>query len=151
LNWVDARRSTTLEVLAPLLDIDGVRFVSFQFGEARGQLAASKRPVVDAMDGVADFADTAARLVGIDLLISVDTSMVHLAGGLGVPVWMLSRFDGCWRWLESRNDTPWYPSMRIFRQPSPGDWPSVVAEVGNGLRDIRRISEIRGGTYTSTD
>jgi len=103
------------------------------------------------MDGVADFADTAARLVGIDLLISVDTSMVHLAGGLGVPVWMLSRFDGCWRWLESRNDTPWYPSMRIFRQPSPGDWPSVVAEVGNGLRDIRRISEIRGGTYTSTD
>jgi tetratricopeptide (TPR) repeat protein len=144
LNLVDRRRSTTLEVLAPLLDIDGVRFVSFQFGEARRQLAASKRPVVDGMEDVADFADTAARLVAIDLLISVDTSMVHLAGGLGVPVWMLSRFDGCWRWLERRNDTPWYPSMRIFRQQSPGDWPSVVAEVAYALRNMLRIPKLRG-------
>jgi tetratricopeptide (TPR) repeat protein len=134
LNLVDRRRSTTLEVLTPLLDIDEVRFVSFQFGEARQQLADCTRPIADAMEGVADFADTAARLSGVDLLISVDTAMVHLAGGLGVPVWMLSRFDGCWRWLEQRNDTPWYPSMRIFRQPSPGNWSSLVAEVAAALR-----------------
>ena len=142
LNLVDRRRSTTLEVLAPLLDIDGVRFLSFQFGEARRQLAASNWPIVDAMEGVADFADTAARLAGVDLLISVDTSMVHLAGGLGMPVWLLSRFDGCWRWLERRNDSPWYPSMRIFRQPSPGDWSSVVAEVATALREIIHGSDL---------
>jgi hypothetical protein len=142
LNLVDRRRSTTLEVLAPLLDIDGVRFLSFQFGEARRQLAASNWPIVEAMEGVADFADTAARLAGVDLLISVDTSMVHLAGGLGMPVWLLSRFDGCWRWLERRNDSPWYPSMRIFRQPSPGDWSSVVAEVATALREIIHGSDL---------
>jgi tetratricopeptide (TPR) repeat protein len=140
LNLVDRRRSTTLEVLAPLLDIDGVRFVSFQFGEARQQLAACTRPIADAMQGVADFADTAARLSAVDLLISVDTAMVHLAGGLGMPVWMLSRFDGCWRWLERRNDTPWYPSMRIFRQPSPGDWSSAVAEAAAALSTVVRGS-----------
>jgi hypothetical protein len=140
LNLVDRRRSTTLEVLAPLLDIAGVRFVSFQFGEARRQLAACTRPIADAMEGVADFADTAARLSGVDLLISVDTAMIHLAGGLGMPVWMLSRFDGCWRWLERRNDTPWYPSMRIFRQPSPSDWSSVVAEAAAALSTVVRGS-----------
>jgi hypothetical protein len=136
LNRIDRRRSTTLEVFAPLLDIAEVRFVSFQFGEARQQLAAAKRPIVDAMEGVTDFADTATRLLNVDLLISVDTSMVHLAGGLGVPVWMLSRFDGCWRWLERRDDTPWYPSMRIFRHPTLGDWPSVVATAAIALRKL---------------
>ncbi len=133
-NLIDRRRSTTLDLFAPLQDIDGIRFVSFQLGAARRQCAGAKLPITDIMVGVTDFADTAARLAGVDLLISVDTSMVHLAGGLGMPVWMLSRFDGCWRWLERRADTPWYPSMRIFRQPSPGDWLSVIAEVGNALR-----------------
>jgi hypothetical protein len=88
------------------------------------------------MAGVTDFADTAARLGSVDLLISVDTSMAHLAGGLGMKVWMLSRFDGCWRWLEGRDDSPWYPTMRIFRQPSPGDWSSAVAEVAAALRMV---------------
>lgn len=141
LNLIDRRRSTTLEVLAPLLDIDEVRFVSFQFGEARRQLAALQLPIADALDGVKDFTDTAVRLMGIDLLISVDTSMAHLAGALGIPVWMLSRFDGCWRWLEQRDDTPWYSSMRIFRQPSAGNWSSVVAEVGTALRKLLGRSE----------
>jgi tetratricopeptide (TPR) repeat protein len=138
LNRVDRRRSTSLDVLSPLLGIDGVRFVSFQFGTARDQLAAGKWPIAEAMNGVTDFADTAVRLASVDLLISVDTAMVHLAGGLGMPVWMLSRFDCCWRWLECRADTPWYPSMRIFRQPSPGDWSSVVTEVGAALREVIR-------------
>ncbi len=151
LNLVDRRRSTTLEVLNPLLDVDGVRFVSFQLGEARRQLAACARPIADAMQGVRDFADTAARLSGVDLLISVDTAMVHLAGGLGMPVWMLSRFDGCWRWLEGHKDTPWYPTMRIFRQPSPGDWSSVVSEAADSLRDVVRVSPLNlqaNGNFT---
>ena len=64
--------------------------------------------------------------------------MAHLAGGMGLPVWMLSRHDGCWRWLEGRDDTPWYPSMRIFRQPSPGDWPGVVERVRAAL--VERVA-----------
>ncbi len=132
-NLVDRRRSTTLAAFAPLWDIAGVRFVSFQLGEARGEIARCGRPMLDAMDGVGDFADTAARLSGVDLLIGVDTAMVHLAGGLGMPVWMLSRFDGCWRWLEGRDTTPWYPTMRIFRQPSAGDWSGMMTEVAAAL------------------
>ncbi len=132
-NLVDRRRSASLALLSPLLDVEGVRFRSFQLGEARQEVANGNGVVVDAMEGVADFADTAARLQPVDLLISVDTSMAHLAGGMGVPVWMLSRHDGCWRWLEDRNDTPWYPSMRIFRQRSPGHWAGVVDEVRAAL------------------
>ena len=140
-NLVDRRRSTTLETFAPLFDVAGVTFVSLQLGPARQQIAGWGRPLIDGMEGVTDFFDTAARLAGIDLLISVDTSMVHLAGALGMPIWMLSRFDGCWRWLEGRADTPWYPTMRIFRQPSLGDWPGVVAQAAGALRTM--VSEQR--------
>ena len=110
--------------------------VSFQLGDAREEIKACDRPIFDVMQGVEDFADTAARLQAVDLLISVDTTMVHLAGGLGRPVWMLSRFDGCWRWLEGRDTTPWYPSMRIFRQPAPGDWGGMMADVRASLRQV---------------
>ncbi len=130
-NLIDRRRSTTPATLAPLLDLAGVRFVSFQLGAVPGEL--ERHGLADAVADVADFADTAARLAGIDLLITVDTAMAHLAGGLGLPVWMLSRHDGCWRWLERRADTPWYPTMRIFRQSAPGDWDAVVAEVRTAL------------------
>ena len=135
-NLIDRRRSTTPATLAPLLDLAGVRFVSFQVGAAPGEL--EPHGLADAVAGVADFADTAARLAGIDLLITVDTAMAHLAGGLGLPVWMLSRHDGCWRWLERRADTPWYPTMRIFRQPAPGDWSAVIAEVRIALQSAAR-------------
>jgi len=132
-NLIDRRRSTTLAMFAPLLAIEGIRFLGFQLGEARDQIADWPSHVTDAMEGVTDFADTAARLADVDLLISVDTAMVHLAGGMGVPVWMLSRADACWRWLEGRADTPWYPTMRIFRQPAPGDWAAMLADVGTAL------------------
>ena len=133
---VDQRRSMRLVDLSPLMDIDGVRFVSFQMGAARGQLASGGQPIVDMMKGVEDFLDTAERLAGVDLLISVDTAMVHLAGAIGMPVWMLSRFDGCWRWLEGRADSPWYPNLRIFRQRTPGDWAGLVTEVRAALRQF---------------
>jgi ADP-heptose:LPS heptosyltransferase len=76
-----------------------------------------------------DFADTAALVAGLDLLISVDTAMAHLGGALGTPTWVLNRHDTCWRWLHDRDDTPWYPSMRLFTQPRPGDWADVIGRV----------------------
>jgi hypothetical protein len=73
-----------------------------------------------------DFFDTAALIQCLDLVISVDTSVAHVAGGLGKPVWLLSRYDACWRWLMDRDDTPWYPTMRLFTQKKPYDWEGVV-------------------------
>ena len=83
-----------------------------------------------------DFADTAALIVNLDLVISVDTSVAHLAGALGKPVWLLNRFDTCWRWLLDRDDSPWYPTLRQFRQPASGDWDSVICEVRDALRHL---------------
>ena len=83
-----------------------------------------------------DFADTAALIAALDLVISVDTSVAHLAGALGKPVWVLNRHDRCWRWLLDREDTPWYPTMRLFTQPRPGDWASVVRRVSGELRNF---------------
>ncbi|NHO31472.1 tetratricopeptide repeat protein [Acetobacter fallax] len=125
---LDRRRSVKLAELAPLFSVQGTRFVSFQMDEAATQRAESGFPLTDVTGGIGDFADTAARLSGVDLLITVDTSIAHLGGGLGLPVLMLSRFDSCWRWLEGRSDTPWYPSMRVIRQSAPGDWSGAVEE-----------------------
>jgi ADP-heptose:LPS heptosyltransferase len=86
------------------------------------------------MSEVTDFADTAGLVANLDLVIGVDTSIIHLAGAMGKPVWMLSRFDGCWRWLLERQDSPWYQTLRLFRQPAIGDWQSVVANVTGALR-----------------
>ena len=83
-----------------------------------------------------DFADTAALIDGLDLVISVDTAVAHLAGALGKPVWLLNRFDTCWRWLLARDDSPWYPALRQFRQPSPGDWHSVIGAARDALQRL---------------
>ena len=83
-----------------------------------------------------DFADTASLIQSLDLVISVDTAVAHLAGALGKPVWLLSRFDACWRWMEDREDTPWYPTMRLFRQASPGDWAGVIGHAAQKLREF---------------
>ena len=80
-----------------------------------------------------DFADTAALVENLDLVISVDTSTAHLAGAMGKPVWLMNRFDTCWRWFLDREDSPWYPTMRIFRQPQPGDWDSVIRSIAAAL------------------
>jgi ADP-heptose:LPS heptosyltransferase len=85
---------------------------------------------------LSDFADTAALIDNLDLVISVDTSVAHLAGGMGKPVWLLNRYDTCWRWLLERDDSPWYPTLRQFRQPSPGDWQTVVAAVRDALHRL---------------
>ncbi|NHN88766.1 tetratricopeptide repeat protein [Acetobacter conturbans] len=137
---IDKRRSMPLTALASLVEVPDTVFVSFQMHGGR-LIRESALPIIDGTEGITDFADTAARLLGIDLLVSVDTSIVHLAGGLGLPVWMLSRFDGCWRWLEDRTDTAWYPTMRIFRQPQLNDWASVVNQVKTELMSHCPVSQ----------
>lgn len=135
----DRRRSILLENLAPLFSVQGIRFVSFQMGLPRHQIQASGLPLVEGTEGILDFQDTGARLYGVDLLITVDTSIAHLAGGLGLPVWMLSRADACWRWGDSGSQTGWYPTMRIFRQPESGDWGRVVEDVRGTLDRLMSV------------
>ncbi|HEX3349877.1 MAG TPA: tetratricopeptide repeat protein, partial [Acetobacteraceae bacterium] len=142
---LDRRRSMRLADLAPLAAVDGVSFVSLQKGTPAAQ-AAQPPPglkLIDPMPDVRDFADTAAIIAGLDAVVSVDTSVVHLAGALGKRVLMLDRYDGCWRWLAGRTDSPWYPTMRIFRQAQLGDWRPVVAGVVHALHEMAR--EKNGG------
>ena len=89
--------------------------------------------MLDWTDELADFSDTAALVEALDLVISVDTAAAHLAGAMGKPVWLLNRFDACWRWLLGRSDSPWYPTMRLFRQPRYRDWEPVMASVREEL------------------
>jgi Flp pilus assembly protein TadD len=124
---VDQRRSIAPSLLAPLLEVPGWQFISLQ-------KEGAALPVVDVMDQVTDFADTAALIMNLDLVISVDTAVAHLAAALGKPVWLLNRYDACWRWLRGREDSPWYPSLRLFNQAAPGDWDGVVAAVAGALR-----------------
>jgi len=116
-HLLDSRRSLTPGHFAALGAYDGVTLVSLQ-----KHAGAEDLPVIDWTAELADFADTAALVEALDMVVSVDTSVAHLAGALGKPVCILSRFDGCWRWLLDRDDTPWYPTARLFRQARPGDW-----------------------------
>jgi tetratricopeptide (TPR) repeat protein len=132
---VNQRRNIPLAKLAPLRHCD-VEFVSLQQGEqARTELAGLierrwQGPAILELAGeLGDFSDTAALMENLDLIISVDTSSLHVAGALGRPVWLLNRFDSCWRWLLDRTDSPWYPTLRIFRQPRAADWDGVIERV----------------------
>jgi tetratricopeptide (TPR) repeat protein len=131
----DRRRSLALAQLAPLAEIAGIAWCSLQKGApaAQARQPPAGMALVDPMDAVEDFADTAALVAALDLVISVDTSVAHLAAGLGKPVWLLSRFDGCWRWLLERDDSPWYPGLRLYRQRVPGDWEPTIARLRHDL------------------
>jgi tetratricopeptide (TPR) repeat protein len=133
---LDQRRSVGLAALGPLAAIPGCDFVSLQFGEPGAQAENPPMGMVlhDFTNELSTFADTAALLANLDLVISVDTSTAHLAGAMGKPIWLLNRFDTCWRWFLDQDDSPWYPTMRIFRQPQPGDWASVIRSVTAALR-----------------
>ena len=133
LEAIDARRSLKLAALAPLAAVPGVQLVSLQKGPAAAEVAQAPFSLVDWSDEWQNFADTAALVEALDLVISVDTAVAHLAGALGRPVWMLNRLDTCWRWLLERNDTPWYPSMRLFRQRESGAWDEVIAGLVTAL------------------
>jgi tetratricopeptide (TPR) repeat protein len=128
----DRNRTCQLSLLAPLLDRPGVTFVSLQ-KDRRPADEPLPPGAIDAAPDLADFADTAAAVAALDLVVSVDTAVAHLAGGMGRPVWTLLPFAPDWRWALQRDDSPWYPTMRLFRQPAPGDWPAVVARVARAL------------------
>jgi tetratricopeptide (TPR) repeat protein len=130
---VDARRSIGLAALEPLFAVPGLAFVSLQAGLAARQPRPPGLTLVDLMPDVSDFADTAAIIAGLDVVVSVDTSVVHLAGLIGKPVFMPDRYDGCWRWLSRRSDSPWYPGLTIFRQTQPGNWADVVTRIAASL------------------
>lgn len=128
-------RESHLEFMRPLLAIPEVRWFSLQKGPGAGQLAALPQDLELGRLGEAlgDFGDTAAVVAGLDLLITVDTAVAHVAGAMNVPVWVLLPFAGDWRWLLHPSQTPWYPSARLFRQTRPGDWDGVVSRVRAAL------------------
>ena len=130
----DFRRSIELERLEPLLGVNGTTFVSLQVGPRAAD--ASKLPagtITDVSAALTDFAETAGAILNLDLVIAADTAVVHLAGALGRPAWVMLPFSPDWRWLLDRGDSPWYPTLRLYRQPRPGDWSSVIARVAADL------------------
>lgn len=140
-------RDMTLEQLQPLLELDA-EFVCLQqqLWDAERAVLAAMPSVIRQGDVFEDFADTAALVDSLDLVITVDTSIAHLAGALGKPVWLMNRFASCWRWLQKGVDSPWYPNMRLFRQPAPGDWEAVVREIVTAaVRLIERQKAARLG------
>jgi tetratricopeptide (TPR) repeat protein len=145
------RRNITLPALAPWLQLPGIDWVSLQVGEARDEMAGTlwAARLVDLTPEIVDFADTAALAEHLDVVISVDTGTAHVAAATGRPVWLLSRFDGCWRWLLDRNDNPWYPSMRVFRQPRPLNWTPVVQEVAQALSQMTQPGNMQKKLLTT--
>jgi len=137
----DRNRSLSPAELAPLAATPGCSFVSLQKDAGNDEIEAlAPWPgFTHVGDVLEDFADTAAALRHLDLVITVDTSVAHLAGALGRPAWVLLPFTPDWRWLRGRDDSPWYPSLRLFRQPSPGDWPAVIRAAA------ARLAPVAGG------
>lgn len=137
-NPNDRVRSIPLRMLAPLLDAPGVRFYSLQTGPAARQArdAAGEFKSVVTTDAFEDFADTASLIAKLDLIISVDTAVAHLAGAMAVPTWVLLPSAPDWRWLLDRQDNPWYPTVRLFRQVNRDNWESVVRIVAAELRTV---------------
>jgi tetratricopeptide (TPR) repeat protein len=144
LMWAGAqspiyRRTIPLRLLLPLFELREFHFVALQ-----KELPDEDAPFLDSSgmatflgDRQADLADTAAMISMLDLVITIDTSIANLAGAMGKPTWVLLPFSADWRWLRERTDSPWYPTARLFRQPAPGDWPSVVAQVEAALRQLK--------------
>ena len=147
---MDARRSIDPSLLTALAGTPSVRFVSLQLQSSQKPPATLR--LSDAMSNMTDFADTSDLVSGLDLVIAVDTAVAHLAGALGRPVWLLSRHDSCWRWIAHRTDSPWYPGLRLYRQPAPGDWPSVIEAVRADLTAWAEASrpETAGNAHTPT-
>jgi tetratricopeptide (TPR) repeat protein len=135
-QWDDRKRSISLDLLAPLARVPRVVFYSLQVGEAAAQAARPPESMrlVDVAARIKDFSDTAAIVAGLDLVITIDTSVAHLAGAMGVPVWVLVAHAPDWRYHLERSDNPWYPTMRLFRQERDGDWSSAIERVAEALQ-----------------
>lgn len=138
--FADRRRSMNLDVLAPLVRaVPDALFYSLQIGDKSEQalIPPPSMSLVDHTAKLCDFSETAALIMNLDLVISVDTSTAHLAAALGKPVLLLSRFDQCWRWLYGRQDTPWYKSMKIYQQERPFDWSVPLKDICHDLRQYK--------------
>ncbi|MGP8201492.1 MAG: tetratricopeptide repeat protein [Limisphaerales bacterium] len=137
-NRAGRYRSVRLDFFGPLLRFPGICWYSLQVGGAADELAmpAFAGRITDLGRRFASFGDTAQAIAELDLVIAVDTSVAHLAGALGKPVWILLPFDADWRWMIGRQDSPWYPTMKLFRQPKPGDWAEVRAQIEVALCDF---------------
>jgi hypothetical protein len=132
----DRNRSMSLKMFEPLLRTPGFSWVSLQKDRAAEELTSLPRDVqmMDCGGSLNDFADTAALMQNLDLLISVDTAPIHLFAAMGKPTWVLLPFMPDWRWMLNRSDSPWYPTMKLFRQPTPGDWNTPLTQIARELR-----------------
>lgn len=140
---VNSRRNIPFSKIAVLQDVEGVDFYSLQKGEPaeseflkEGAKIWPRANLVNIAPMLSDFSDTAAVIENLDLVITVDTSTAHLAAAMGKPVWILNRFDACWRWLKERTDSPWYPSAQLYRQRNSGDWSELMTRVVTDLRAL---------------
>jgi hypothetical protein len=134
-EW-DQTRSVPLDLLRPLVEREDCRFWNLQGGAAREEGQACLAAVAECGGGCVALAATIAQM---DLVITVDTFAAHLAGALGVPAWVMLQHSADWRWLARSESSPWYPSLRLFRQPAPGEWPAVTEQVGQALHKWRRV------------
>src|SRR5207302_346032 len=134
----DRNRSLALARLELLLASDQISFIGLQrqLSDADAETLAGIARITAIGADLRDFDDTAAVLALVDLVISVDTSLAHLAGAMGRPAWILLPFSPDWRWMLGRDDSPWYPTARLYRQPAPGDWDSVIARVREDLAGV---------------
>jgi len=135
----DCRRSMKLATLLPLLRMNGIFWVSLQKGEAAEQVKELPEDlfVVDGSSGDKNLAETAGLVAMLDLVITTDTCIAHLAGAMGKPVWIMLPHLADWRWMEKVETTPWYPTARLFRQQSPGDWVGVLERISAELGSFR--------------
>jgi Tfp pilus assembly protein PilF len=148
----DLNRSTSLAAFAPIAALDGITLVSLQKGAAQSAVAdySGAAPLLNLGAEITDFVDTMAIIEALDLVVTVDTAIAHLAGAMGKPVWILLPYAPDWRWLLDREDSSWYATARLFRQSSPGDWGSVTCRVARALSEPSSGVQIEAYPFVST-
>ena len=144
LNWAgnpryraDRERSTTLDTFRPLLELPNIRWISLQNGDAANQIRNLPSSIQPIHSGNQDLATTAALITTLDLVLTTDTAVAHLAGALGKPLWLLLPWQSDWRWMQEIPTTPWYPTAHLWRQSSPQSWPELIHRVAQALKQLQ--------------